>query len=338
MQPKAGLSLLLVAMLGAGTPAVAQQGERFPRELTLYVGSEGGGGYDLNARLIARYLPPHLPGTPTVKVQNMPGAGGLKLAEYLYAEAPRDGSVFGIISPTVLLDPLLAPQADPKFDAQKFTLLGSSANEVSTCIAWHTAKVQSMDDLMKEQLTVAATGRTSVSGLYPHAMNVVLGTRFAVKPGYDGSTAALAAMEKGEIEGFCGLSWSNLQQRPDWLEQRRVKVLVQLGLAKHKDHPDVPLVMDFAQNIIDGQVLELVFASQIFARPFIAPPELPDERAAWLRLAFYATLDDADFLAEAAKQKLEPELVKADQIRYLLGRLYGFSPQIVDRAKQALQQ
>jgi tripartite-type tricarboxylate transporter receptor subunit TctC len=335
MQPQARAALLL-ALLSAATPAIAQQGERFPREITLYVGTEPGGGYDLNARMVARHMPRHLPGTPTIIVQNMPGAGGLKLANYLYAVAPRDGSAFGIVGPTVLLDPLLGGQAG-QFEAQKFTLIGSSANEVSTCIAWHSAKVHSMDELMTDELVVAATGPSSVSGLYPRVMNSMLGTHFKLVQGYNSSAEALLAMERGENEGFCGLGWTNLQQRPDWFEQGRVRVLVQLGLAKHKDHPDVPLVMDYAKNIIDGQVLELVFAPQIFARPFIAPPDLPEERAAWLRLAFYATLDDTEFLADATKQKLEPELVKADQIRYLLGRLYGFAPQIVNRAKAALQ-
>jgi tripartite-type tricarboxylate transporter receptor subunit TctC len=337
MQPKASFTPILLALLSLAAPALAQQNERFPREITLYVGTEPGGGYDLNARMVARHKARHLPGNPTIIVQNMPGAGGLKLANYLYTVAPRDGSAFGILGPTVLLDPLLSGQAS-QFEAQKFTLLGSSANEVSTCIAWHTAKAQSMDALMTNELVVAATGPTSVSGLYPRVMNVMLGTHFKVVQGYNSSAEALLAMERGENEGFCGLGWTNLQQRPDWFEQGRVKVLVQLGLAKHKDHPDVPLVMDYAQNIIDGQVLELVFAPQVFARPFIAPPELPDERAAWLRLAFYATIDDPEFILDATRQKLEPELVKGDQIRYLLGRLYGFAPQIVGRAKQALQQ
>lgn len=330
------LAAMLLGILGGAVPAQAQAPDRFPREITLYVGSAPGGGYDLNARVLARHMGRHLPGIPTITIRNMPGEGGVTAANFLYSEAPRDGSVFGTFGSTVLLDPLLRGKND-QFDARKFTLIGSTANEVSTCIAWHTAKVRSFDDVLNQELVVGATGPSSVSGLYPRILNTLLGTKFRLVPGYASSAAAVAAMEKGEIEGFCGLGWPNLMARPDWLASHSVNVLLQLGLAKPREHQDVPLAMDYAKTRFDAQVLELVFAPQVFARPFLAPPGLPDVRAAWLREAFNATVDDDDFITDATAQKLEPELVRADQLRTWIDRFYSFPQPVVDRARTALE-
>src|SRR4051812_28889678 len=217
MPIQAWLAAACLACACAAAPSFAQQlPSRFPRDIVLYVGSEPGGGYDLNARTVARHMGRHLPGSPAIQLVHMPGDGGMKLAQFLFTSAPRDGSAFAIVGPTVLIAPLLGIR-DSLFEPQRFTLLGSSANEAATCIAWSSAAVQSMDQLMQQELVIGATGANSVSGFYPRVLNAVLGTHFVLHPAYDSSSQALAAMERGEIEGFCGLGWTNLAARGEWL-------------------------------------------------------------------------------------------------------------------------
>lgn len=308
------------------------------KPINVYVGYATGGNYDLTARLVARHMGRHIPGEPNLIVQNMPGAGGLKLANFLYTVAPRDGSAFGIIGPTLALAPLLNNEG-VQFDSLKFTWIGSTANEVSTCVAWHTAPVKTAEDLYTQELIVGATGTTSVSALYPKILNAVLGMKFKVVQGYTGSADALLAMERGETQGFCGLGWINIAQKEDWVQNRKVNVLVQLGLDKYPRpiQDGVPLALDLAKGQENRQVLELTLAPQVFARPFLAPPALPAGSAETLRQAFRATLADRAFLAEAEKQKFEIELVTHDQIEALLARLYAYPKPVIQRAKVIME-
>ncbi len=328
------IALCALVFAGPGVEQVRAQ-QPFARDLNLYVGTDPGGGYDLNARVLARHMGQHLPGSPNIVIQNMPGAGGLKAANYIFNNAARDGTSFGIAGPTVLLDPLLGGKGG-QFDPRKFTFIGSTANEVSTCIAWHSARVQTMEALLRDELLVAGTGPMSVSGLFPRVMNALIGTHLKVIQGYKSSAEALLAMEKGENEGFCGLGWININARADWRAAKSITVIVQLGLRKHPEHPDVPLVMDYAKTELDRQVLELTFAPQFYARPFFAPPGVPAERAAALRAGFDATLKDPQYLAEAKKQGLEPELVTALQIEDLINRFYALPPAVIKRAKTVM--
>jgi tripartite-type tricarboxylate transporter receptor subunit TctC len=331
------VAAILIAVSSAGMACADPVADFYRgKTVSVFIGFGPGGGYDLSARVLARHMGRHIPGQPTLVPRNMPAAGSLQLANYLYSVAPRDGSEFGIFGRTLPIDPLIGTPG-VQFDALKFTWLGSTSNEVSTCVAWHTSPVKTASDLFENQLLVGAAGAASPSAVFPYVFNAVLGTKFKVITGYPGSANILTAMEAGELTGFCAWGWVPMSAtRPDWIRDKKFNVLFQIGLTKHPDHPEVPLVLDLAKTPEDRQVLEFVVAPQVFARPFAAPPGIPGERAAALRQAFEATLRDPAFIAEAEKLKLEPELVTAGEIEELLRRIYAAPPPVVARARAAL--
>jgi tripartite-type tricarboxylate transporter receptor subunit TctC len=268
--------------------------------------------------------------------RNMPGAGSLQLANYLYTVAPKDGTEFGVFGRTVPLDPLMGTKG-ANYDPRLFTWLGSTSNEVSTCVSWHTSPVKTFEDVRRHELSVGAAGPTSPSATFPNVMNAVLGTKFKVIAGYTGSAAALTAVESGELSGFCSWGWVPMMaQRPEWVRDRKVNVFVQLGLRKHPEHPDVPLAQEFARNDEERKVLDFVFAPQVFARPFAAPPRLAPERAASLRKAFSAAVTDPAFIAEAEKLGLEPELVPWDQLEKLVSGFFDAPPAVIEKVRAAM--
>ena len=332
--------LALMAMSVCAATAIAQDTSVADfyrgRTVSIFIGYGPGGGYDLSARVLARYMGRHIPGEPTVVPRNMPGAGSLQLANYLYNVAPKDGTEFGIFGRTVPVDPLLGTQG-VQFDAQKFTWLGSTSNEVSTCVAWNSAPVKTMDDLLTKELTVGASGAASPSAVFPVIFNAVLGTKFKVINGYPSSANILTAMEAGELTGFCAWGWVPMRaMRADWIRDKKFRVLFQIGLRKHADHQDVPLVLDLAKTPEDRQLLEVLIAPQVFARPFVAPPGLPADRAAALRKAFNETVRDPDFIAEAERLALEPDLVTAEQAQEVLAHIYATPKPLLERAKAAI--
>jgi tripartite-type tricarboxylate transporter receptor subunit TctC len=319
------------------SPALAQNAGDFYKGKTVkvFIGYDPGGTYDLTGRVVAKHIAKHIPANPTVVPQNMPGAGSLVLANYLYNIAPKDGTEFGIFARTIPIEPLVGTQ-ETKFDAKKFTWLGSTANEVSTCVSWNSSPVKTADDLLTKELVVGAAGAAAPSAVFPNVFNAVLKTKFKVINGYTSSAAALLAMEKGETEGYCVWGWTSMQAtQPGWVKDKKFNVLFQIGVRKAADHPDVPLVLDMAKNAEDRQVLDLIVGVQGFARPFAAPPGLPADRAAILKKAFEDTVRDPDFLAEADKLKLEPELVTGADVEAILARLYATPPAIIARAKAA---
>ena len=307
------------------------------KTLSIVIGFGPGGGYDLSARVLSRHMGKHLPGKPQIIARNMPGGGSLRAANYIYSLAPKDGTEFGIFGRTAPIDPLLGNQ-QAKFDPLKFTWLGSSSNEVSTCVAWNTAPVKNFEDALAHELTVGAAGATSPSATLPRIFNLALGTRFKVISGYPSSANILTALEAGELGGFCSWGWVPMKaMRADWIRDRKFNVLFQIGLKKHKDHPDIPLVLDLAKTPQQRQLMELVVAPQMFGRPFAAPPDLPPARAASLRKAFEATIADKAYIEEAERLKLEPELVTHGEIAAMIARLYAFPKEIVAQAQAAMK-
>ncbi len=212
--------------------------------------------------------------------KNMPGAGSLRAAAYIYSIAPKDGTEFGIFGRTAPIDPLLGTEG-AKYDPMKFTWLGSTSNEVSTCVAWHTAPVKTAQDAMLHELSVGAAGVTSPSAMLPKVFNLAIGTKFKVFGGYPASANALTAMENGELGGFLFMGWVPMKSmRSDWIRDRKFNVLFQIALRKHPDHPDVPLVLEFAKTDDERKLIELVVAPQQFARPFRSAAGYSPERAA----------------------------------------------------------
>jgi tripartite-type tricarboxylate transporter receptor subunit TctC len=321
-------ALLIVSSAGAADPADFYKG----RNVDLYIGYSAGGGYDLYARLLAKHMGKHIPGNPNVIPKNMEGAGSLRLANWLYNVAPRDGSAFGTIGRGTGFDPLLGHKG-AQFDAAKYTWIGSANNEVSVCVSWHTSGITKFEQLRERELIVGGTGPAADTDQFPKVMNGVLGTKMRVIAGYPGGNDVGLAMERGEVNGRCGWSWSSLKStQQKWLDEQKIHVLVQLALAKHAELPDVPLIMDLAKSEEQKQLLKLIFARQVMGRPFLAPPGLPKERTEVLRNAFMNTMKDPEFLADADKAQVEIVPVPGEDIQKLVAELYQTPPAIAQKA------
>jgi tripartite-type tricarboxylate transporter receptor subunit TctC len=300
------------------------------------IGYSAGGGYDVYARMLARHIGKHIPGNPTVVTKNLEGAGSLRLANWLYNIAPKDGTEMGTIGRGVAFDPLLGNKA-AQFAAQKFNWIGSANNEVSVCVAWQGSGVTKFEELYTKQMTVGGTGGGSDTDVFPQILNAVLGTKMKIITGYPGGNDVNLAMERGEVAGRCGWSWSSVvATHKDWLDQKKIAILVQLGLSKHPELPDVPLVTDLAKTDEQRQILKLIFARQVMGRPFLAPPGIPKERVEALRQAFMDTMKDKDFLAEADKAQLEITPVNGPDVEQLVREVYQTPPAIAAKAAQVL--
>jgi tripartite-type tricarboxylate transporter receptor subunit TctC len=337
-RPGLAASILALSLAFATTPSVAQSAADFyrGRTVTISVGLSAGGGYDLHARVLARYLGKHLPGAPAIVVKNAPGAGGLTLVNALYSTLPRDGSELATFERGILLEPLL-DAAQARFDPLKFSWIGSTDNDASTCLSWHTSPVRTMEDALRAELIVGGTGSTAIANTFPRVLNAVLGTKFRVIAGYPGANEALLAMERGETQGFCSLGFATLEAiRPGWMADRKVNVFVQLALRKSGEHPDVPLALDFARSEADRRAIELIVSPNLFARPFAAPPGVPADRLAALRKAFDETVTDPDYLAEAKARGLHIELVLGAELDETLRRIYATPKDIVSRVQAAV--
>jgi tripartite-type tricarboxylate transporter receptor subunit TctC len=329
--------MLIAASLGfllqGVTPALGQGADFYKgKQIDLYIGYSVGGGYDIYARLLARHMGKHLPGKPVVVPKNMDGAGSLRLANWLYQAAPRDGTAFGTIGRGIAFDPLLGGQG-AQFKATEFGWIGSANDEVSVCVAWSKTGITRIEELYSRELIVGGTGATADTDLFPRVMNGVLGTRFRLVSGYPGGNDITLAMERGEVDGRCGWSWSSVKtNHPQWVKDGTLKLLVQLSLAKHPDLPNVPLVMDLVKTEEQKALLRLVFARQVMGRPFLAPPGVPKERLAPLRTAFMETMQDKAFLAEAQKLNLEITPVSGEKVQELVAEMYHTPPEVLARA------
>ena len=306
------------------------------RQVRLLIGYSAGGGYDTYARLLARHLGKHIPGNPTIVPQNMPGAGSLTLANFLYNVAPKDGSVIGTFARGMAMEPLLTGQGT-RFDAAEYSWLGSLNNEVSVCASWHTSEVKTMEDLETMELIVGGTGSGSDTDIFPTVIRNLLGVNMTLISGYPGGNDVLLAMERGEVDGRCGWSWSTMLSRnADWLAEGRINILVQVALAKHPDLPDVPLITEFAETDDEAMAMELIFSRQVMGRPYLAPPGIPADRHEALRRAFDATTRDPEFLADAERIQLELNPVSGEEIDALIARIYGASQNAIRLASDAI--
>jgi tripartite-type tricarboxylate transporter receptor subunit TctC len=312
------LALASNSACSAQSPADFYRG----KSLDLYIGYSAGGGYDVYARALARHMGRFIPGNPTIVPKNMPGAGSLVLANWLYNVAPKDGTAFGIIGRGTGFDPLLG-STKAQFDATKFNWLGSMNDEVSVCVAWHATGITTLEQVKQRELTVGGSGPAADTDQFPKVLNASIGTKFKIVTGYPGGNDVDLAMERGEVMGRCGWSWSSvIATHQSWIDDKKINVLVQLSLKKHPDLPNVPLVMDFAKTEQQAQIFKLVFARQPMGRPFLEPPGIPADRVEALRKAFMATLQDREFLAEAEKMKLEINPVSGDEVQRIVQDVY----------------
>ncbi|MPZ59415.1 MAG: hypothetical protein GEU91_23615 [Rhizobiales bacterium] len=328
--------LTAIGLAAIAAPAMAQdsvadfyKGNR----VTILVGFTAGGSSSLYAQSLSRHMGRHLPGNPEFVVQNMPGAGGLVVANHVYNNAARDGTVFAITGRTAAIEPLLGNK-NAKFDAQKFHWIGTANVEYTTCVSWYTAPVKTLQEAMQKELIVGGSGSDATEVVFPKAANKLTGTKFKIVTGYHGSTEINLAMERGEVQGFCGIGWTFLKLRKaDWLRDKKVNILFQLAMRKHPDLPDVPLIIDRAKTPDDRKIFEFLFAPQEMGRPFFTPPGVSAERVQALRTAFEKTLKDPEYLADAAKLGVEVQHVGGEAIHALLARVYGSPPELIERAK-----
>jgi tripartite-type tricarboxylate transporter receptor subunit TctC len=329
----AALAITSLATAWAQTPADFYKG----KNVELYVGYSVGGGYDVYARLIARHMGKHLPGHPTVLIKNMEGAGSLRLTNWLYNVGAKNGTVLATIGRGTGFDPLLGNK-NAQFDGTKFNWIGSANNEVSICVSWHTTGVIKFEDLLSKELVVGGTSASADTDQFPKVMNHVLGTKMKVITGYPGGNEVGLAMERGEVSGRCGWSWSSVKStRQKWLDEKKINILMQLSLDKHPDLPDVPLVTDLAKTDEQRQILRIIFARQVMGRPYVAPPGIPPDRVEALRQAFMDTMQDKEFLAEADKAQLEITPVPGAAVEKLVKELYATPPEVAQKAVDAIK-
>ena len=327
------LALMPVSIASAQSPSEFYKG----KTVELYIAYSVGGGYDLYARLIARHLGRHIPGNPLVVPKNMTGAGGLRLANWLYQAAPRDGTVLGATSRSVASETLLG-NTGAQYDPSKFSWIGSANDEVSVCVAWHTSGVATFEELLTKELTVGSTGTADDTYQFPRFVNNVLGTRMKIITGYPGGNDVSLALERGEVGGRCGWSWSSVKSiRMSWVTEKQMHLLMQFSLAKHPDLPNVPLVMDLAKNDEQRAMFRLIFARQTMGRPYQGPPGIPPDRLRALQQAFMDTMKDKEFLAEAEKAKFEITPVSGEAIEKLVAELFKTPPEIAAKAGQLIK-
>jgi tripartite-type tricarboxylate transporter receptor subunit TctC len=333
-----GLTGALLALWPASA-CLAQTPAEFykSRTIELDIGFSVGGAYDAYARILARTMGKYIPGNPAIVPKNMEGAGSMRVANYLYNAAPRDGTSFGTISRGTGFEPLLGDRG-ARFAATAFNWIGSTNNEVSVCVAWYTSGVATFEDARTHVLVVGATGPSADTFQFPKITNAVLGTKFKIVTGYPGGNDVDLAMERGEVQGRCGWSWTSVKGlHQAWLDQNRLSILFQMGLSKHRDLPGIPLIVDLAKTDEELAILRLIFARQVMAWPFVAPPGVPAARVEALRKAFLATLQDKDFLAEADRAGLEITPVAGTDIQKLVQDVYSTPAAIARKAADLLR-
>ena len=307
------------------------------KTVQVLVGFGPGGGYDLYARTLARYMGRHIPGNPTLVPQNMPGAGGVKAMNYLYNVARKDGTVMGTFARGLVIEPLLGHAQGTQFEAAKFSWIGSVSNEVSVCAFWSTSGIKTWEDLQKKPTIIGASAAGADSEIFPTVLRNMFKLPTKVVTGYSGGGADInLGMARGEVTGRCGWSWSSLlSQSKALLDGKKIDIVLQLALQKHEDLPNVPLIMDLPTSPQNKAALKLIVSRQSIARPFAAPPGVPAERVAALRAAFDATMKDPQFLAEAKRLDLEVRPVTGQDVETLIKEIYASPPDVVKLAAQA---
>src|SRR5262245_5071430 len=305
------------------------------KTITVIVGYTAGGGYDLYARALSRHMGKHLPGNPGFIVQNLTGAGSLNAANHIYNVAPKDGTVFGTFARGLAIEPLIGT-AKVQFDATRFTWLGSGTNEISLCATWHTSPIKTWADALKTPFTVGGEGAGSDPDTYSALIRNVFGAKLKLVTGYHGTSDIILAIERGEVDGRCGWSWSSIKStRAAWITEKKLNYVTHNSEQKAEELPHIPSIADFA-NDRQKQVIRLATSRQVMGRPFAAPPGVPEDRKQALRKAFDDTLKDPAFLDEASKLKLEVNPVSGAEVDKLVAELYRTPKDIVEEARKAI--
>jgi tripartite-type tricarboxylate transporter receptor subunit TctC len=327
-------ALLCACLVASSMGATAQPAPYYAgKQIKMVIASGVGGGYDVYARFLSRHLAKHIPGNPTIINQNVPTASGLQATNWAYTVAPKDGTVIVATYNALLDDPLYGNHA-ARFDPLKFAAVGSIAKQQTVCATWHTNPIKTIEQARQKEVTVSATGASGDRATMPRILNALLGTKFKVINGY-ATVESMLAVERGEVDGMCGVSWSTLKvSNPDWVNKKLLNVMIQAGTKPQAGLPDVPLVIDRAANAEDRKVIELLFFPQEMGRPFVMPPDTPSELVTTIRRAFDATMKDPEFLAEAKRSMFDVVPLTGEEMEQILRRAYATPKSIVERAAQ----
>ena len=337
----AGLCAALVPVHAPARAADAVESFYAGRNVDFVIGSAAGGGYGVYALVVARHIGKHIPGRPNVVGRLMDGAGSLTAANQLYSRLASDGSVFGAVFTGAIVEPLIGDRSKARYDSRRFGYIGSANRETSICFAHRDADFKSWQDVLDRKLIVGGAGWTSSIRQYPAVLNTILGTKFEIITGYPGSKEAMQAVEKGEVQGTCGIQLSSfMPTNGGWIDSGLVTVFGQIGASGGEPAMDklgAQNIWDVVKNAEDRQVLELIFNQSEFGRPYITPPGVPADRLKALREAFDATMKDPDFLGEAAKAKLPINPMGGEEFARIVDRLYEVPEPLVARARKALE-
>ena len=328
----------LAGLFAAAVPAFAQGVEDFYRgkTLTIYVGLSAGGGYDINARLLAKHIGKYIPGQPGVVVRNMPGGGGLVMANNVANVFAKDGLHMAAPQRGVPFEPLLGDASNAKYDPLKLNWIGSMNSDTSVAVATRKSGVKSWEDLKTKELIVAGTGVGTESVVAPYVLRNVLGLKFRVIAGYPGGSEMNLAMQRGEVDGRGTYSWTSIKPHyKEYIESGDLNILFQMGLKQHPDIPNVPLVLDLAQTDEQRKLLELQFTAFELGRPFFVAEGVPADRVNALRRAFDEAMKDNELLADAQKQDLEINPSTGEEMQEILARVYATPKELVAKLAEA---
>ena len=335
--PVLGLAALALAL--APMPAQADAIADFykGKQISLIISTGVGGGLDQNARVVARHWTNHIPGNPVIIAKNMPGAGSLRATNFLYGQAPKDGTAVGTMIPSFVLNQRIGGKG-VAYDATKFSWIGSSNASNSNLYVWHATGIKTLNETMTKEVVMGATGAGSYTVLYPAIMNNLLGTKFRVIMGYRSATQVNLAMERGEVQGRAGNNFNSLMARnADWVKDKKINILVQVGQKRDPDFKDVPLLTEFAKDQASREVLQLFSDEVELGRPFLTAPGVPADRVAALRASFDATMKDAKLLEEAKKGGLDIMPTSGAALQKLVDGIINTKDDVIDRAKAAME-
>jgi len=327
-------SYLIIACALTCAMSYASADDSITKPITLYAAGTSGGGVDTFARLLSRHYARHINGHPAIVVQDMPGAGGIRAANFMAESAPRDGTALATFAGGPILEPLIGAR-NPGYDMSEFVWIGAMSKDVSVCATWYQSGIKSLRDARQREVIVAGTGAGSETDTLPVIMNELIGTKFRVVTGYLGTQQTIMAIETGEVHGRCGYSLSSIKStKPDWLRDHKLNIILQMALAKSPDLPDVPFVFDELTSQEDKDLLRLVLGPTGMSRAFTGPPQLDDAKRDLLRRAFDATMKDAEFLAEAKILQADIDSSTGDEVQSLISSIYKTPKNVIARAQK----
>ena len=303
------------------------------RTISLYVSFPPGGGYDIYGRVLAPHFSRHIPGNPVIVIKNMEGGSGVKAASYITTITPQDGTSLGLFLDTLTLGKVLGGPGE--FDPVKLTWIGRIVSTATVSVVWHTSRVQSVEAAKRDEIVIAASVPSNSSSFIPTALNDLVGTRFKIIRGYQGSPPMALAMERGEVDAIGGMSWEAIQTtKPDWLAEKKIRILYAQGARRIKELPDDPGLLDFAVDERSRKILALLGGGPDVGRSIVAEPGIPAERAAALRKAFAATMEDAEFIADMHKRNLNVEPLSGDELQKIVATAVATPRELIGQAKR----